>query len=359
MISVYKPDIPSTRFLKKLFSEIHRSKHFTNFGPKTTQLEQEISSFFRVPKENTVTLCNATLAIEGALINEMESSNWTVPSWTFVAPVLSLVRAQKKFSFTDVDHNWRSLGITSEQDNDAILDVLPFGDEIDISRFEQFQGTILVDGAGSFDGLRDFVFPKNKRIGIIMSFHATKSLPGAEGGAFISNDLEWVSRVRKWSNFGFNSNRTSELFGTNAKMHEFSAAVILASLYNWKNDRTVWKNNNSWASNLSQDLGMDVNPALQKRIITPYWIVRNLPEITLRLENFLEKNNIQTRRWWGFGCHQMRIFENIKIDSNGLKNTNSIAHESLGLPMYKNMTNSDKKKIGLALGDFFKEYNTN
>jgi dTDP-4-amino-4,6-dideoxygalactose transaminase len=353
MIPVFKPDIPSTGSLKKLFREIDKSSHFTNFGPKSMHLEQEVSNIFKMSEVNVVSVCNATLAIEGALICEKESDKWTVPSWTFVAPALSLSRARKSFEFVDVDSNWRTFGISTEQNNDAILDVLPFGDEIDIKRFEQFNGTILIDAAGSFDSLKNFTFPNDKRVGIVMSFHATKSMPGAEGGAFISNDSEWVSRVRKWSNFGFGDTRSSESVGTNAKMHEYSAAIILGSLSRWRKDNVVWKETNSWAYNLSNELGVTTNPALAKAIITPYWIIRNLPEVTLKLEKFLEKNEIQTRRWWGFGCHKMKVFEDVKIDPMGLKNTNDIAYETLGLPMYKNMSISEKQKITSVLKVFY------
>jgi dTDP-4-amino-4,6-dideoxygalactose transaminase len=352
MIPVFKPDIPRYRSLKKSLREIDRSLQYTNFGPKTRQLEELIAHEFKVSQKNITSVSNATLAIEGALICEKESYMWTVPSWTFVAPVHSLIRANKDFMFVDIDNSWRSLGINSQQDNDAILDVLPFGDDIDLKRFKDFDGTILVDGAGSFDSLKNFSFPNNKRVGIVMSFHATKSMPGAEGGIFVSNDSEWVSRVRNWSNFGFADTRSAEFVGTNAKMHEYSAAIILASLHRWPKDREVWKNTNSWALNLSIALDLEVNPALKKDFATPYWIIRNKADLILELEKYLESYGVQTRRWWGFGCHRMKAFDNIKIDLLGLKNTDEIASETLGLPMYKNISVSDKKKIASLVEHF-------
>lgn len=353
MIPVFKPDIPSFRLLKKSLREIDRSSQYTNFGPKSCQLEELIANKFNVSQKNVTSICNASLAIEGALICEEESNRWTVPSWTFVAPVHALVRANKDFVFVDVDNSWRSLGINSQQDNDAILDVLPFGDDIDLKRFENFSGTILIDGAGSFDSLSSFSFPIDKRIGIVMSFHATKSMPGAEGGIFISNDSDWVSRVRNWSNFGFTETRSAEFVGTNAKMHEYSAAIVLASLNRWGKDKQVWKVSNSWALDLSTELELDVNPALTKNFATPYWIIRNDSYTILELEKYLEVNGVQTRRWWGFGCHAMKAFDNVKTDLIGLKNTNKIASETLGLPMFKNMSVSDKKKIDSLLRRFY------
>ena len=352
MIPVFKPDIPSFRLLKKSLREIDRSSQYTNFGPKTGQLEELIANKFKVSQKNVTSICNASLAIEGALICEKESNSWTVPSWTFVAPVHALVRANKDFVFVDVDNRWRSLGINSQQDNDAILDVLPFGDDIDLRRFENFSGTILIDGAGSFDSLSSFIFPIDKRIGIVMSFHATKSMPGAEGGIFISNDLEWVSRVRNWSNFGFTGTRSAEFVGTNAKMYEYSAAIVLASLDRWPKDRQIWKSSNSWALNLSIELGLDVNPALSKDFATPYWIIRNESHAILELEKYLEANGVQTRRWWGFGCHTMKAFDNVKTDLLGLKTTNKIASQTLELPRYKKLSFSDKKKIEAVLRRF-------
>jgi dTDP-4-amino-4,6-dideoxygalactose transaminase len=340
----------------KYFKQIEKSSHFTNFGPKVGQLEHEISKIFDVSEMHVATLANATLAIEGALVTETESNLWTVPAWTFIAPVASLLRVQKNFMFVDTDSNWRTIGLNQKFNNDAILDVLPFGEKIEISRFLDFKGTILIDAAGTFDGLRNFRFPDNQRIGIVMSFHATKSLPGAEGGAFISNDLDWVKKVKQWSNFGFNQDRHATILGTNAKMHEYSAAIILASLSNWDKDKKSWAENNNWALSISKKYNLGVNTALSNGVVTPYWLI-NTKKITIeKIEKFMSVNGIQSRRWWGNGCHNLQIFKDVKIDEGGLIKTEELSSETLGFPMFRDMSKEQKTVIGQKFDEFFKVY---
>ena len=64
----------------------------------------------------------------------------------------------------------------------------------------------------------------------VFSFHATKVLNSLEGGMITTDDADLANRIRLMRNFGFAGFDNVIGLGTNAKMHEVSAAMGLTSL---------------------------------------------------------------------------------------------------------------------------------
>jgi dTDP-4-amino-4,6-dideoxygalactose transaminase len=64
----------------------------------------------------------------------------------------------------------------------------------------------------------------------VFSFHATKVVQSAEGGALVTDDAELAERARLLRNFGFRDYDDVIALGTNGKMSELSAAMGLTSL---------------------------------------------------------------------------------------------------------------------------------
>jgi dTDP-4-amino-4,6-dideoxygalactose transaminase len=64
----------------------------------------------------------------------------------------------------------------------------------------------------------------------VYSLHATKVMPGVEGGLVVSRDARLLDEVRRLRNHGLAPDRLASGPGYNAKMDELSAAVALHSL---------------------------------------------------------------------------------------------------------------------------------
>jgi dTDP-4-amino-4,6-dideoxygalactose transaminase len=78
---------------------------------------------------------------------------------------------------------------------------------------------------------------------------------------------------------------------------------------------------------------------MQKGFISPYWIIRfESPERKKVTKAFLESFGIQTRDWWGMGCHNEPVFKNI-FSAN--PQTDLVACRTLGIPMYAELSASD------------------
>ena len=210
-IRILKPDMPKTLDLQGYLEKIDSNEIYTNFGPLHEELILRLSRRFGVEAEQIALCSNATLALIGA-IQTMSSmfptKNMSLPSWTFAATGVAALSCfdQSRLSLVDVDENWRSL---IPNGFDSHLDVLPFGDEIDFSRYRDRDVPIVIDAAASFGSISSIGFPSSGNFAVVLSLHATKLLGAGEGGVIISNNKEWVAKFKHWTNFGFSKSRES------------------------------------------------------------------------------------------------------------------------------------------------------
>lgn len=338
-IPILIPEVPNLKKISRYIKQIDESKIYSNFGPLENELRRRLSELWQVPSHCIVTACNATLAIQGAIETSEESEKiWKVPSWTFVATPLAIHKAGKKFEFVDIDpESWRAVFSTEDEN---IVDVLPFGDDLDLSRFRKEPlSNLVIDGAASFAALSKPLPKSNHSFALVVSLHATKLLPAGEGAVMVTNNPDWAKRFRAWTNFGFTHERKSSLFGTNAKLSEYSAAVALASLDEFPETKIRMSQIQAQALQISHSLGLKTHPSMQKGIISPYWIIRfESPERKKVTQTFFESFGIQTRDWWGTGCHNEPVFKNI---FSAKPQTDLVACSTLGIPMYPELSASD------------------
>lgn len=349
-IPVFVPKLPTVEDLLPYLREIELARTYSNFGPMVLRLHSELAQYFGVQVNQIVTLANATLALEGAIqTSSNKDTKWLSPSWTYAATNLALERCNVDYEFGDINQDWRLIPDSSYS---AIMDVCPFGDALALERFTNPGQTVLVDAAASFPALKgcgQVISNHVSAIGIVVSFHPTKVVPGIEGGVFISNRPEWVEQVAQWSRFGMKAgSRASIQIGTNAKMNEYQAAVILASIKNSETLRKDWVKLHDRAKQISSSLGLSTHPAMSKGEISSYWVIESLPDLIDLIETTSLKNGYQTRRWWEYGCHQMPFF--IKGSSIFLPATDRVASSSIALPFHLYLRDEDLERIYQAIG---------
>lgn len=349
-VPVFSPKLPSGKSVSLYFERIEKTRIYTNFGPLERELRSRLADYLGLPMENLVATSNATVALEGAIETSLSRGSWGLPSWTFTATASSLARSGNAGEFLDVRDDWRAT-IPSNIEN--FLDVAPFGTSMrNPIEFDSTQLECLIsDVAASFDTLKGVIMPTHVRAAGILSFHATKVLPGAEGGLFFSNDLEWAERFRSWSKFGMTNTRVSENVGTNAKLSEYHAALVLASLDNYQTDRVLWLKQQIRANDLTTRYGLIHQPNFKLGDISPYWIISLKTQAERdKLVDVFANHAIQTRLWWENGCHSMPAYHN--FSSGDLPKTNQIASTTVGLPFWIDMSDVVWEKIEKALIDF-------
>ena len=338
MIPLLVPRVPRANQIYPYLEEIDRNQVYSNNGPLNRRLVSRLASYFGLGEENVVTLCNATLALEGALFTSpTDSLTWDMPSWTFTATPAAALNAERGIRFLDVDDEWR---VSPDSNTRNLVDVLPFGSPLKLDRFAGSKlDCLLVDGAASFDSLKSIALPDSVPIGIVVSMHATKMFSAGEGGIFISNNPEWVAGVKRWSNFGMSETRSSQVRGTNSKLSEYAASVALATFDMWPQICDEYTELSRKVTAICDRLNLShfapVNDSL-----APYWIIKDLTqELKKSIKNEFQKNEIAFRDWWETGTADMPAYNHLNRVS--LENSDRIAKTSLGLPFHTSLSDSD------------------
>jgi dTDP-4-amino-4,6-dideoxygalactose transaminase len=321
---------------------------YSNGGPLLKGLEERFAAFLKVDPERVVVSTNATLAIQGAAFL-MPVDVFQAPAYTFPASLSAVVNAGKKLQLTDIDeNNWRLNPVESNRSASiGLVDVLPFGAPFEPQRNQKYQ-YVIVDAAASIGSEGLDLSSIKEDWAVVFSLHATKVLGLGEGGITVFGSKRFADEFRAWINFGFLGSRSSILTGINAKMSEISAAYGHAALDNWEIEKADWKRAQLNSLEIGEYFGIKSVTANYSGV-NPYWIADfKSPEKVFEVQKMLSSHGIETRNWWGLGCHKMPAFKNF-ADGKTFEVTDLIANRTLGLPLYREMTVNDFDYISNVL----------
>jgi dTDP-4-amino-4,6-dideoxygalactose transaminase len=344
-IPVMKPRLANFEEIAPLLRRIDQSHIYSNHGPLVRELEEEYSQYLNVRKELVVALANATQAIQG-LVSISKNQNWVVPDYTFSATGLAVLNANRNLYICDVNVTDWKLDInliSKKQKGFGILPVMPFGSEIDFDPYMDFDD-VIIDAAASLGATPPSFSQMGNNWSVVYSLHATKVLGAGEGSIVVCGNESQADSLRAWSNFGFSSDRTSQVQGTNAKMSEMNAAYGLYSVRNKNLEKEEWLRSQQFVASLSSDNGwisyVNQNPKFQ-----PYWIAsfKDREEKSMIAEMLLQEG-IQTREWWPKPLSEQKSFARSRlIAQEGIARKLSNLH--LGLPMYRDISQESVFKI--------------
>lgn len=334
---------PQLKYAIPRLREVENKGTYSNFGRQETELRERFADFLGLEVDCVATACNATVGLMGAVAIAREK-NWTVPSFTFPASPASILNVGNQLSFADIGKNWW-LNATEVVSGGA-MPVAPFGSGVGFTDWREFD-SVVFDAAASLGAPRPQWDEMGPRWAIVYSLHATKILGSGEGAILAFGSAEKAQEFRAWTNFGFQGSRDSDFLGFNGKMSEIQASFAHASLDDWPQEQEDWTLSRHYALEAEKDLGIEGVP-WQIEGVNPYWIVYFESEKMARdAEKEMALHNIETRRWWGFGCHTMPAFQGISAGS--LSKTREVASRTLGLPMYRGLGEREIERIRAAL----------
>jgi dTDP-4-amino-4,6-dideoxygalactose transaminase len=357
VIPVMLPKLPDWDAIAVYARQIDATRRYSNFGPLVDSLEQGLEDHFKSGAGTVVTVVNATAGLTIALQEAaLDGGRYCVlPSWTFAATAQAVLMSGLIPYFVDVD---RSSGQISPaiartaltgRDVAAVVAVSPFGQPIDVDSWVEFRDdtgiAVVIDSAAAFDAASVSALP------CVVSMHATKPLSCGEGGFVLSSDTTLISNLRRRANFGLDRDRIAQGVGLNGKMSEYHAAVALAALDSWRTTRAeLFAVGNCYRACLADCLGASPASGWAESWISSTLVVRiDGPVDRDAVERRFEDKGVETRRWWGNGCHEQPAFAGFPHDS--LPVAESIACQTLGLPFYRGLTSSDVEHIMGSLHD--------
>lgn len=346
MIPVARPQLPPVRTIAAKLQGIDERRVYSNFGPLERRFAAAIGERVGLGAGSITTVGNATIGLTAALraIAGHTSGICVLPSWTFCASAHAVLLAGLKPHFVDVDEaSWqispqsvRDL-LAAGHDVGAVMPVAPFGSPVDVTAWDAFSDEtgvpVVIDAAAGFG---------NQHVGrspVVFSFHATKMLAIGEGGAVASRDVALGREIQRAINFGFHGDRVARIPAINGKLSEYAAAIGLCALDSWPETQARWADRaRCYGDNIAR-AGISL-PGPDAPTST---FCRAMPCSADRMAARLRAGGIETRRWWGMGCHSEPAF--CDFPRSKLAATQTLARQVLGLPMFLDLPDAAIKEI--------------
>ena len=359
VLPVARPRLPSADRLLPYLRRIDEARWYSNFGPLVKAFEQRLAARF-AGETSVVTVVNATQALTLALkaMDLPRGSLCALPAWTFVATAHAVVQAGLVPWFLDVDFETAMLDPetaraalrTAPGRVSAVVPVCAHGAMPDLEAWLAFREEtglpVLLDAAAAFDQAAD------ARLPTVVSLHATKVLGIGEGGFFAAQDKALAARVRQMTTYGFAGSREAQVLATNAKLGEHAAAVGMAALDSWPADRLqVCFAAQRLRSALTLAPAIVFQPGWGVEWATSVCVVRTPEDGAAAAVAALEAQRVETRRWWGDGCHTSRAFSH--FPRTELPATERLARATVGLPFAVDLTAEEVTRIAGGLARAF------
>jgi dTDP-4-amino-4,6-dideoxygalactose transaminase len=237
MIYTTRSDLPEIEKYIEYLKRIWSSRWMTNNGEFVQLLERKLEEYLGV--KNLLLFSNGTLALQLALRALKVRGEVITTPFTFAATTNVVLWEGLTPVFADIDSETFNLDPQDverkiTQKTSAILGVHVYGNPCYVEELQEIADKhnlkLIYDAAHAFG-----VEYKNQSLlnwgdASMLSFHATKVFHTIEGGALVVKDEKLLDELRFLRNHGIKSEEEVVLFGTNAKMNEFQAAMGLCNL---------------------------------------------------------------------------------------------------------------------------------
>jgi degT/dnrJ/eryC1/strS family aminotransferase len=343
MIPVTQPFLPPKEEYQKLIDGIWKRQWLTNMGPLASQLEMELKDYLSVSHLLFVT--NGTVAIQMAIkALELSGEIITTP-FSFVATTSSIVWENCTPIFVDI--NPKSLCIDADKIESAITDKTQailathvYGNPCDVVKIEEiakkYNLKVIYDAAHAFgvevNGKSIFEYGDISTC----SLHATKLYHSVEGGLVITKDAELLKKLAYMRNFGISGFDSFSELGLNGKNSEFHAAMGLVNLNHIKDIHTKRKQLTELYDEKLKNLKarkIDWHPNANENYAY-YPIVLESEELLLKIKEYLDMNEIFTRRYFYPSLASALPY----LPKLELPITEDISKRVLCLPLYYDLT---------------------
>jgi perosamine synthetase len=347
-IPVYKPSLTGNE--KKYVNECIDTEWISAKGRFVPLFEEKFSEFIGVKYASTVS--NGTIALHLALIalGIGPGDEVIVPTFTYIAPVNSIVYVGAKPVFVDsLANNWQidpedvKRKITDR--TKAIIAVHLYGHPCDLNSLRKIADEkrifLVEDCAEAFGSLYD-----NVHVGTVgdistFSFYGNKTITTGEGGMVVTNDKTLYDRAKHYKGQGLAKYREywHDVIGYNFRMTNIASAIGLAQLE--QADEKI--NAKLEIARIYNELIEGSSFEIQKsdyNVRNTYWMYSVLvPKDKNRddIRSTLEKNGIETRPTF-YPVHTMPMYS-AKYERHIV--AEDVGWRGINLPSYPGLTSDD------------------
>jgi dTDP-4-amino-4,6-dideoxygalactose transaminase len=346
-------------------ADVLRSGWITT-GPRTRQLEIALSDYFggRI----AMTFASATAALEVALLvaGIGPGDEVITPAMSFAATANVILRVGAEPVFVDVELASRNIDLDQVEAaitgrTRAILPVHFAGRPVDLDRLYEIarrHGLRVIEDAAQAMGSAW----RGQRIGargdlVVFSFHPNKNMTTIEGGALVLDSPAEAKRAELHRFHGISRTPEGdidvELAGGKSNLTDVAAAVGLAQL---RRLDAFNARRRELAALYFARLDADPPPALPERTDAGHnWHLFNpllpLERMTIDRSEFIRRMH---ERGIGVGVHypalhQLALYRRLGHARHSHPNAERIGRETVTLPLFPAMANSDVERVCGAL----------
>ena len=318
-------------------------------GPRTSEFEKWLAD--KNKTKYAVTCHSGTQALEIIAEYYAQRRNIVppkilVPALTFPASANAFIRAGWDIEFIDTDAygvmNLDQIDINAS--HHAVLAVGLYGASVEHFA-RRYIGSVIEDAA------QHWLANGCNRISHLaaISFDPMKNLGNyGNGGAVVTNDMEFVNFAQGWRCHGKNTNHAE--VGTNSRMSEVDCAQMLAKakyIDEWQLRRF----------DIAHHWMVRFKDAPLRCLITPNNIDHHaLHKFVIDVDNRdkvatkLKERGIETKVHYAHPLHELPAYQQYK-SPNMLSAASSLSRRCLSLPIYPELTDSEVEYITTAVLD--------
>jgi len=326
-----------------------------SMGKEVKRFEEKVASYLNI--NYSIAVNNGTSALDIALkCNEFGKNDEVImPALTYIATGNSILYNNCKPVFVDIDN---TLSIDTSlieekitENTKALINIDLGGNPsnydnlLKISRKNNIP--LIVDGAQSFGS--EYKGKKCCTHGLLntTSFHAAKILTTIEGGMVFTDNEELKNKAQILRNQGETSKYMHNYLGNNYRMTD-----LAASIGNSQMDRldSTLKDRKSKADYYKENLKNIEYPEELSDTKNCYFFFLILVNNRDKLNNYLNKNGIETRITYPLPINEQQIFK--KYSKEVFPVAKKISKRVISLPIHHNLTINEQDYIIKKINDF-------
>jgi dTDP-4-amino-4,6-dideoxygalactose transaminase len=345
---------------EKLLNEIQNAQ-FIN-GQTKSIFEENFSKY--IGTKYCLGVANGTDALEIAIkaLNLPEESEVIIQANTFIATCLGASYNKLKIIFADVDYNSMMLDLDDVENKitnntKLIIVVHLYGQSCNMERLTNICKKnnlyLLEDCAQSHGALYD-----GKKLGTFgdistFSFYPGKNLGAyGDGGAICTNNCDYYTFMKKYSNLGSIIKYNHEFIGRNSRLDTIQSSILDVKL----KYLDIWNQKRREKAELYKKLLSDckeitINQVENLCIPVYHLFIIKVKNNREKLMDFLKEKGIDTIIHYPIPCHKTQAYK--EYNNLTIKNTDLLSGEILSLPIYAELKDEEIEYICQNIINFF------
>ena len=352
---------------KKELIDVINSGWFTE-SKKTKEFERRFAEFTKCKYACAITSGTVGLYLGLLAMNIKKNDQIIVPDLTFVASPNAIEAMGAKPILCDIEKNTLNLDLEKiekkiTRKTKAIMIVNFNGRTTDMKHLNEIAKKhnlrLIEDAAHSLGSYyKNTHQGTNSDVGVF-SFSTPKIITTGQGGMIITNNKNIYEKCCELKDFGreigakknIQNAFDHKIIGYNFKFTEFQAAVGVSQMKKLPKlilkKKKIYKEYTDNLKNIKQIEFFETN----LKTLTPWMtdIILESKSLKIKLMNYLEKNNIQTRIFYP-PIHRLKPY---KQHDQKFKITSDISDRALWLPSSNNLTNKQMNYICKKIKIFF------